>query len=244
MSLEIIKINDLAFEYVKNRKVLKDVSFKVNKGEKVGIIGPNGAGKSTLLRILTGLECEYNGSVEIADLIVSKKNLKNLRKNIGYVFQDSDAQMFLTTVKDNVAFGPANYGYTGEELDTVVNEALKEVGIEKLIDSPIYMLSGGEKKLASIATVLAVKPEVLLFDEPSGALDSKNRRRLINVINSLNKTLLVTSHDLDFIYDTCDRVLLLGNNTIVKDSKKEDILTDKNLLEEYGLELPLSFVSR
>lgn len=240
----MIQINNLTFEYIKGRKVLDDISLSVSSGEKVGIIGKNGAGKSTLLRILTGLECEYEGTVCVAGIPVNKKDLRKLRKNIGYVFQDSDSQMFLTTVNDNVSFGPANYGYKGKELEDAVNEALLKTGIESLKDSPVYMLSGGEKKLASIATVLSVEPEVLLFDEPSGALDPQNRRRIINVLNSLDKTVIVTSHDLDFVYDTCDRVILLGDKRIVKDAGKEEILKDKKLLEEYGLELPLSFINR
>lgn len=235
----MINISNMSFGYLKDVIVLRDINISVKKGERVGIIGANGVGKSTLLRLLCGLETEYLGEINVGDVLVTKKSLRELRKHIGYVFQDSDAQMFLTNVRDNVAFGPSNYGLKGKELESAVDNALDRVGINGLKNKPVYMLSGGEKKLASIATVLAIEPEVLIFDEPSAALDPGNRRLIINVLNKLDKTIIVASHDLDFVLDTCDRVILLNDHTIEKDDSSRSILCDANLLERCGLELPL-----
>lgn len=236
----MIEVKDVSFSYNNKFDVLENINFKIENRESVGIIGANGVGKSTLLKLLVGLELAYTGKIEINELSVDKKNLAKVREKIGYVFQDSDSQLFMPTIYDDVAFGPKNYGFSKEEIEERTAGALKSVGIEELKNRPIYHLSGGQKKLASIATVLSLKPEVLIFDEPTVGLDPKNRRRVIEVLNILNKTKIITSHDLDLIYDTCDRTILIANGTIIKDGKTKEILNDKKLLEENGLELPLS----
>ena len=207
----IISVSDLSFGYDSKRKVLENINFQLKKGESVGLVGANGVGKSTLLRILVGLNTGFQGDVMVNNIPLEKKNLKTIRKNIGYVFQDADSQLFMSTVFDDVAFAPRNYGMSEAEVNEKTMEALKVVHIEQLKDKQIYKLSGGEKKLASIATILSTEPDVILMDEPSVALDPKNRRNLINILNRLNQAKIIASHDLNMIMDTCERTVLLSS---------------------------------
>ena len=240
----MIKVRNVSFSYTKNIEVLSNINFKIEDNESIGIIGANGVGKSTILKLLVGLELDYQGEINIDNLRVEKKNLNEIRKKIGYVFQDSDSQLFMPTIYEDVAFAPKNYGFSKEEVHTRTIEALKSIGIEDLKDKLIYHLSGGQKRLASIATVLSMKPSTLIFDEPTVALDPKNRKRFIEVLNNLQGTKIVASHDLDLIYDTCDRTILVVDGKIVKDGPTKEILNDKELLENNGLELPLSLIER
>ena len=237
----IISVSDLSFGYDSKRKVLENINFQFKKGESVGLVGANGVGKSTLLRILVGLNTGFQGDVMVNNIPLEKKNLKTIRKNIGYVFQDADSQLFMSTVFDDVAFAPRNYGMSEAEVNEKTMEALKVVHIEQLKDKQIYKLSGGEKKLASIATILSTEPDVILMDEPSVALDPKNRRNLINILNRLNQAKIIASHDLNMIMDTCERTILLSDGKIIKDGNTKEILLDKELMEESGLELPLGY---
>ena len=237
----IISVSDLSFGYDSKRKVLENINFRLKKGESVGLVGANGVGKSTLLRILVGLNTGFQGDVMVNNIPLEKKNLKTIRKNVGYVFQDSDSQLFMSTVFDDVAFAPRNYGMSEAEVNEKTMEALKVVHIEQLKDKQIYKLSGGEKKLASIATILSTEPDVILMDEPSVALDPKNRRNLINILNQLNQAKIIASHDLNMIMDTCERTILLSDGKVIKDGNTKEILLDKELMEESGLELPLGY---
>lgn len=221
--------------------MLNQLCIQVEAGESVGIIGCNGAGKSTLLKLFCGIEAGYQGSLELFGMQAAQRNMTAIRKNLGYVFQDSDSQLFMTTVYEDVAFAPQNYGYDREEVHRRTMDALKKVHMEDCAERQVYRLSGGQKKLAAIATVLSMEPELLLMDEPSAALDPQNRRNLIGVINELQYSKVIASHDLDFIYDTCERTVLLADGRIVADGSSREILTNRELLEEYGLELPLSF---
>ena len=238
--MAFIELKNVSFSYEKQVPVLSEVSFDVRENESVGIIGANGAGKSTLLKLLVGLAAGYTGQISVAGLPVIRENLAEIRKKAGYVFQDSDSQLFMTTVGEDVAFAPRNYGMTPEDVKERVDHALSLAGIAHLKDKAVYKLSGGEKKLASIATILSMTPEVILMDEPSASLDPKNRRNLIRIINGLEPVKIIASHDLDFILDTCSRAILISDGRIVKDGPAEEILTDRKLLEENGLELPLS----
>lgn len=177
----------------------------------------------------------------VNNIPLEKKNLKTIRKNVGYVFQDADSQLFMSTVFDDVAFAPRNYGMSEAEVNEKTMEALKVVHIEQLKDKQIYKLSGGEKKLASIATILSTEPDVILMDEPSVALDPKNRRNLINILNQLNQAKIIASHDLNMIMDTCERTILLSDGKVIKDGNTKEILLDKELMEKSGLELPLGY---
>lgn len=237
----MIKLNHFSFSYIENRTILDDLTFHIQKGEKVGLIGCNGAGKSTLLKTVIGIE-DGQGGLQVAGMTMNNQNLASIRSHIGYVFQDSDNQLFMSSVYEDVAFGPMNEGLQGKELEERINNALDLVHMQEKKHEKIYRLSGGEKKRAAIATVLSMRPDILLFDEPSVSLDPRHRRGLINVVNELPYTMLIASHDLDFIYDTCDRVLLLSDGKLVADGLTQEILTNKKLLEDNGLELPLSFI--
>lgn len=240
----MIIINSLSFEYEKNIPILKEINFQINKGESVGLIGANGAGKSTLLKLLVGLELTESKAISIAGIELNKKNLTLIRQKTGYVFQDSNNQLFMSNVYEDVAFAPRNYGLSPKEVDTCVKKALEQVHLTELKEKQIYKLSGGEKKLASIATILSLTPDIILMDEPSSALDPKNRRNLINILNELPQTKLIASHDLDFILDTCERVILLSHGKVIADDLSNKILTNKSLLESHSLELPLSLQRR
>ena len=235
-----IEISDLTFEYEPDTPVLDHISLSAGEHESVGIIGANGAGKSTLLKLLVGLHLNYKGSIRVEESPLKKETLSRVRERIGYVFQDSESQLFMTTVREDVAFAPENYGLPEEEVDRRVERALEQVHIGHLRDKSIYRLSGGEKKLVSIATILSMTPDIILMDEPTIALDPKNRRNLIRVVNEFGHLKMIASHDLDFILDTCGRTILLDHGRIIKDGPTEELLTDQELLEAHGLELPLS----
>ena len=240
----MINVNALSFEYEKGMPVLEKICFHAAKGEAIGLVGANGAGKSTLLKLLVGLELSYQGSVTMAGFDLDKKNLPQIRQKTGYVFQDSNSQLFLSNVYEDVAFAPRNYGLTEREVDSRVNAALEQVHLTNLKEKQIYKLSGGEKKLAAIATILSMSPDIILMDEPSAALDPKNRRNLIHILNELPQTKLIASHDLDFILDTCSRVILLSHGEIIADGPADEILRNQALLEAHSLELPLSLTGR
>ena len=235
-----IDVEGLSFSYEGGVPVLQDISFHVGENEAVGLIGANGVGKSTLLKLLVGLDLGFTGSIRVSEVPLEKRTLPKIREKIGYVFQDADAQLFMTTVGEDVAFAPRNYGLPEDEVEKRVTAALEKVHIPHLRDKAVYKLSGGEKKLASIATILSMTPDIILMDEPSVALDPRNRRNLIHVVNEFDHLKIIASHDLDFIWDTCGRVILMNGGRIIRDGKAEEILSDKELLEENGLELPLS----
>lgn len=238
-----IEVKNLSFAYdpnPKGKQIISDISWSLSDNESIGIIGANGVGKSTLLKLLVGLNLNYEGSIQVGGFSVTKNNLKHIRKTIGYVFQDSDSQLFTPTVYDDVAFAPRNFGFPESEVEKRSMEALKAVHLTEIRNKQIYKLSGGEKKLVSIATILSTRPEIILLDEPTSGLDPKNRRNIINVMNELKVTKVIASHDLDFIMDTCSRTILIAEGKIIKDDKTYSILNDKELLENNGLELPLS----
>ncbi|MBQ0000438.1 MAG: ABC transporter ATP-binding protein [Clostridiales bacterium] len=239
----MIKIENASFGYDKEKKIIPGLSLHIREGEKVGLIGANGTGKSTLLKMLTGL-VGHEGSIKVCGLEVEKKNLAEVRKSLGFVLQDSDSQLFMPTVYDDIACGPRNYGMSKEEVEACVDEALERTGISHLKYKENYKMSGGEKRMACIATILAMKPRIILMDEPSIALDPYNRRNLINNLNELPETKLIASHDLDMILDTCDRVILMNHGGIYADGPAEEILTNQQLLEECHLELPFCYQRR
>ena len=208
------------------------------------LIGANGVGKSTLLKLFVGLLSPQSGLVSVSGLTVEKANLVAVRRAAGYVFQDAESQLFLANVWEDVAFGPRNEGLVGEDLRHRVDEALSSVGLTSLAAEHVYRLSGGQKRLASIATVLALRPDSLLLDEPTLALDPRNRRAVIRALSALPCAKLIATHDLDFVLDACTRVLLMDDGRIVADGRPDDLLRDRALLERHGLELPLSLSRR
>ena len=239
-----IRMEHVHYSYEKKNPVLKDITFLASAGESIGLIGANGVGKSTLLKILVGLHAGYEGIVQVNGISVTKEHLPEIREKIGYVFQDADSQLFMSRVCDDVAFAPRNYGYSEDEVNRRVQKALELVRIEHLKDKQIYKMSGGEKKLASIATILAMTPDAILMDEPSIALDPGNRRNLIHILNECDQLKIIASHDLDMVLDTCSRVILMAEGRIIRDGDAEIILSDKELLESYGLELPFCMQGR
>ena len=239
----MIEFQDVSFSYDQERSVVRNLSFSIQKGEAVGLIGANGAGKSTIMKLLLGL-LTGQGRITVDGLELNKKNLAAVRQKIGFVLQDSDNQMFMPTVYEDMIFGPRNYGLTQEETEKRVDEVLKNLGIEKLKHCYNHRISGGEKRMAAIATILAMEPEAILMDEPSTALDPVNRRTVINTIRRLPQTKLIASHDLDMILDTCQRVILLSQGQIVADGPVEEILYDQKLLEENRMELPFCLQGR
>lgn len=248
--MNVLEINGLGFSYGSGRKgdplhpILSDISFRMEEGECVGLVGANGAGKSTLLKLICGLLEPSAGSIYVSGIKVQKDTLGAVRKQLGYVFQDADNQLFTSTVYDDVAFAPRNYGFSPAETEEAVERALKAVHLEGLKDRPVYRLSGGEKKLASIATVLSVESKIILMDEPTVALDPRNRRTLMGIVNSLPCARLIASHDLDFILDTCSRTIFLSGGRAVFVGDTDKVLSDRQLLEAHGLELPLSLSRR
>ena len=234
-----IDIEQLSFRYETGVEILKDITFHAAGDESIGLIGANGVGKSTLLKMLVGLNLDYEGMIRVEGIPVKKDTLAEIRSKIGYVFQDSENQLFMNTVYEDVAFAPRNYGLSEHEVAERVKDALEQTGISHLKDRPIYKMSGGEKKLASIATILSMTPDIILMDEPSIALDPKNRRNLIRILNSFHYLKIIASHDLDMILDTCSRTILMSDGKMIADGRTEDILYDKELLENYNLELPL-----
>ncbi len=234
-----IDIEDVTFRYEKGRDILKHISLHAKEHDSIGLVGANGAGKSTLLKLLVGLNPGFEGSIRVEEIPVEQKTLPLVRERIGYVFQDSDSQLFMPTAYEDIAFAPRNYGLSEAEVAKRVEDALEAVGIQYLRNRQTYKMSGGEKKLVSIATILSMTPDIILMDEPSVALDPRNRRNLIRILNSFEHLKMIASHDLDLILDTCRRTVLIANGEIVADGPTEEILTNQALLEENGLELPL-----
>ena len=232
----MIEFQNVSFSYGE-APVVENLSFSIKKGENVGLIGANGAGKSTIMKLMLGL-ISGSGEIKVDGLPMNKDNLAEIRRKIGFVLQDSDNQMFMPTVYEDMIFGPRNYGLSKEETEKRVDDILSQLGLQNLKHRHNHKISGGEKRMAAIATILAMEPEMILMDEPSTALDPVNRRTVINTINRLPQTKLIASHDLDMILDTCQRVILLSHGAIVADGDAETILRDKVLLEANRMELP------
>ncbi len=237
--MQSIKIVSLHFSYPTKKEILSHINLDAEGPQSIGIIGANGVGKSTLLKLLVGLQPYSYGTITINQLPLIKSNLPHLRQQVGYVFQEAQHQLFMSTVFEDVAFGPRNYGYPPKDVYLRVMEALQKVHMEAFKDEPIYQLSGGQKKLVSIATILSMTPNIILLDEPSSGLDPRNRKQLMTILNAMKLLKIIASHDLDFIYDTCERTLLLSKGTLVADGPTREILRDENLLINNGLELPL-----
>ena len=233
----MIIFDKVSYSYPDGTEVLREVSFHVERGSSVGLIGANGAGKSTIIKAALGL-IAAKGEITAAGLKMTKENLPAIRKAVGYVLQDSDDQMFMPTVLDDMIFGPMNYGASRKEAEETAQEVLKELGIEELKNRYNHKISGGEKRMAAIATILAMKPEAMLLDEPSSSLDPYNRRKLIGILNSLDVTKVIASHDLDLVLDTCDKVILINGGRVIAEGDAGTILRDRKLLEDNRLELP------
>ncbi len=237
----MIEFQHVSFAYETWRPVLQDVCFCVKQGETVGLIGANGAGKSTLMKALVGL-LPTDGNILVKGVRLEKRTLPAIRRSVGFVLQSAEAQMFMPRVWDDMLFGPLNYGVPRSEAERRAEAVLSSLGLSDIKDRFNHRLSGGEKRMAAIATILCMEPEIIVMDEPTASLDPYNRRRVIETIRRLDRqTELIASHDLDLILDTCERVILLSNGQIVADGPARTILRDRALLERHRLELPLRF---
>ncbi|MBP3896602.1 MAG: energy-coupling factor ABC transporter ATP-binding protein [Mogibacterium sp.] len=239
----MIEFENVSFAYEQGSPVIDNLSFTIGDGESVGLIGANGAGKSTIMKLLLGL-VTGEGRIAVDGIDVSRENLGKIRQKLGFVLQNSDNQMFMPTVFEDMMFAPLNYMVSREDAEKRVDEVLERLDLQYLKHKYNHKISGGEKRMAAIATILAMEPEAVLMDEPTSALDPYNRRVVINTIRGLKQTKIITSHDLDMIMDTCDRVILISKGRIVADGSAEEILSNKELLEANRMELPLSLSTR
>ena len=239
-----LEVNRLAYAYADGHQALFGVDFKVSRGQRVALLGPNGAGKTTLVMHLNGILTAGHGEVKIDGQLVDttdKQSLKAIRSRVGIVFQDPDDQLFMPTVREDVAFGPRNMGISGPELDSIVDQALVRVGMLEFADRPPHHLSFGQRRRVALATVLVMNPEILVLDEPSSNLDPASRRELSEIIKSLETTLLMVTHDLPYAYELCERSLFLSGGQIVADDSTYNILTNTSLMSSHRLELPFGF---
>lgn len=230
----MIEIVNLSFQYPDGKTVLDRVNLTIQPGEKVALVGPNGAGKSTLLLHLNGI-LQGDGQIRINDLEMIKKNLPLIRARVGMIFQNPDDQLFSLTVREDVAYGPIYQGLTPGLIEQRVTNALKAVNLEGYAERHPFHLSGGEKKRASIATVLSMNPDFLVLDEPTSGLDPKSRRELIALLKNLPQTQLIATHDLAMVSEIANRVILLNHGRIIADGSAEDILSDHQLLQDNDL---------
>jgi cobalt/nickel transport system ATP-binding protein len=236
-----VRVSGVEFSYPDGRAALRGVDLVVEAGERVAVLGPNGAGKTTLALHLNGICQPSSGTVVIGDVPVVEGTLTEIRRRVGLVFQDSNDQLFMPKVRDDVAFGPANLGVAGVELEQRVRLALAAVGGEALADRPAHHLSGGERRRAALATVLAMDPDVLVFDEPSSDLDGAGRRELVAALLSLDLTQIVITHDLPLALELCPRAVIMREGRVVADGETRSLLADARLLAENRLELPFGF---
>jgi cobalt/nickel transport system ATP-binding protein len=241
MSPPALDVRSLVFSYPDGHQALFGVDLTVARDERVALLGPNGAGKTTLVLHLNGIYLPAHGEVRVADLPVAKANLQEIRRRVGIVFQDPDDQLFMPTVRDDVAFGPANLGLRGAELDGRVAEALDAVGMGAYADRPPHHLSFGQRRRVAAATVLAMRPEILVLDEPSSNLDPAARREFADIVRSLGMTTLMVTHDLPYALELCPRALVMNEGRIVADGPTREILTDTALMDANRLELPFGF---
>ncbi|WP_369194484.1 energy-coupling factor ABC transporter ATP-binding protein [Streptomyces djakartensis] len=239
-----LEVSGLAFAYPDGHQALFGVDFSIERGERVALLGPNGAGKTTLVLHLNGILTGGTGAVRVAGLPVDKRHMAEIRRRVGIVFQDPDDQLFMPTVREDVAFGPAAAGMKGPELERRVDRALEQVGMREFKDRPPHHLSFGQRRRVAVATVLAMEPEILVLDEPSSNLDPASRRELADILRSLDVTVLMVTHDLPYALELCPRALVLSDGVIVADGPTGGLLSDEELMRAHRLELPFGFDPR
>jgi cobalt/nickel transport system ATP-binding protein len=244
MSHHIVEFKNVFFRYPDGTEALNGVNFRITHGESVGVVGANGAGKSTLLQHMNGYLMPTSGSITIGDLVLTAKTRREIRKKVGIVFQNPDDQLFMPTVFDDVAFGPLNLGMDEAAVRERVMKALCMVNSLSLQDKPPHHLSSGQKSAVAIASVMAMGPDILAMDEPAANLDPRSRRSLITLLKTFKHSKIIASHDLDLILDVCERCIVIGCGAVVADGPSAEILSNKPLLEENNLELPLSLQGR
>jgi len=236
-----IELRQVEFAYPDGTPALRGTDLSVGPGERVAVLGPNGAGKTTLALHLNGILVPFAGSISIGGLEVVESNFPEVRRRVGMVFQDSNDQLFMPTVREDVAFGPANLGWGGDTLEGRVDAALAAVEGTGFADRPPHHLSGGEKRRAALATVLAMEPDVLVFDEPSAGLDPAGRRELVATLRDLPMTQVIITHDLSLALELCPRAVIMNEGRVVADGATRDLLGNGDLLAANRLELPYGF---
>jgi cobalt/nickel transport system ATP-binding protein len=241
-AMTAIRVDALRHVYPDGHVALDGVDLTVAAGERVAVLGPNGAGKTTLMLHLNGVLTATSGALSIGGIAVNRKNLRDIRRRVGLVFQDPDDQLFMPTVAQDVAFGPANFGLSGDALAARVRGALETVSLTEQADRSPTHLSAGQRRRAALATVLACEPEILVLDEPSANLDPVARRELAETLSGLNSTMLIVTHDLPYAAQLCDRAVVMDGGAIVADGAIDAILSDAELLAAHRLELPWGFV--
>ncbi|MGW1678154.1 energy-coupling factor ABC transporter ATP-binding protein [Saccharopolyspora sp. NPDC002376] len=237
----VLEVSGLTYEYPDGHRALRGLDLRVERGERVAVLGPNGAGKTTMTLHLNGVLRAGSGRIEVGGLPVQQRNLTEIRRRVGLVFQDPDDQLFMPTVREDVAFGPANFGLRGAELAQRVESALAAVGMAEHADRSPLHLSGGQRKRVALATVLACDPEVLVLDEPSSNLEPVARRELAEVLLDWGGTMLMVTHDLPYAWQLCPRSVLIDDGAVVADGPTAEILADAELLAAHRLELPFGF---
>jgi cobalt/nickel transport system ATP-binding protein len=244
MSHHIVEFKNVFFRYPDGTEALKGINFRITHGESVGVVGANGAGKSTLIQHMNGYLMPTSGTVIIGDLPLTRKTRQEIRKKVGIIFQNPDDQLFMPTVFDDVAFGPLNLGMDEASVRERVHRALSMVNSLDLRDKPPHHLSSGQKSAVAIASVMAMEPDILAMDEPAANLDPRSRRSLISLLKTFKHSKIIASHDLDLILDVCERCIVIGGGAVVADGFSAEILSNRTLLEENNLELPLSLQRR
>lgn len=234
-----LEVHRLGFAYPGGPPILDDVSFRVDPGERVAILGANGAGKSTLLLHLNGLLEPAAGHVTVGGVPVGAETAREVRRRIGLVFQDPDDQLFLPTLLEDVAFGPLNQGEDPAAVEIAVRRLLDTFGLLHAAGRAAHHLSGGEKRLASLATVLILRPDILALDEPTAALDARSRRQVVEVLGRRDESVIIATHDLDLARALCRRAVVLANGAVVADASIDRILRDPTLLRDHGLLDPM-----
>jgi len=236
-----LDVQGLQFSYPDGREALSGVDLAIEPGQRVAVLGPNGAGKTTFVLHLNGILRGGKGSVAVDGLALEDDTLVEVRRRVGLVFQDANDQLFMPTVGEDVAFGPANLGLEGEDLANRVADALGKVDALELADRAPHHLSGGEKRSSAIATALAMEPHILVLDEPTSGLDPAGRRELVDMLKGLDITLLVITHDLPFALELCERAIIFNHGKVVADGPTREILADDELLRQNRLEMPFGF---
>ena len=241
MNQEYLSVNNISFEYPDGFKALENINLSLSKGERLAVLGPNGAGKTTLILHLNGILGDLNGQITLNNNSFSEENISKIRKSVGLVFQDPDDQLFMPTVIEDVMFGPKNFGYNDTESEELAIDALKQVNMIDFLDRPPHHLSYGQKRKVAIASVLASKPKLLVLDEPGSNLDPSSRRELIEILNNLEVSKILVTHDLPMALEICERSIVLNDGKITRDDNTLNILKDETFMKNNRLELPYGF---
>ncbi len=244
MSTPTIAATGLSFAYPDGTPALADVDIHVHPGERVALLGPNGAGKTTLILHMNGILLPQHGTVHVSGLELRPDTVLDIRRRVGVVFQDPDDQLFMPTVRQDVAFGPQNLGVDGEDLEDRISHAMEAVGVAELESRPPNHLSFGQKRRVAIAGVLAMEPEILILDEPTSNLDPASRRELADILRRLEITQLIVTHDLPYALEMCPRAIILDEGRVVADGPTRDLLSDEAFMKSHRLELPAGFDPR